>query len=65
MKPPLVLCLLMLVLSVAYAQTRPIAHFSCADGWCMAREVDIERLVQYVDMMNKRILELQAKTGCT
>ena len=65
MKILLALCLLMLMLSIAYAQTRPLAHFTCADGWCVAREADVERLMQYVDMMNKRILELQAKTGCT
>ena len=65
MKTLLVLCLLMLVLSIAYAQTRPLANFACQDGWCYAKEEEVKRLIRVIEWMDNKIQELQDRTGCT
>ena len=61
MKTLLVICLLMLVLSIAYAQTQTLANFACVNGTCTVSEADI----RVVEWMGNKILELQSKTGCT
>ena len=65
MKILLALCLLMLVLSIAYAQTQPLANFACKDGWCYAKEEEVKRLIRIIEWMDSKIEELQSKTGCT
>ena len=65
MKTLLVICLLMLVLSIAYAQTQTLANFACVNGTCTVSEAEVERLIRVVEWMGNRILELQSKTGCT
>ena len=65
MKILLALCLLMLVLSIAYAQTQPLANFACKDGWCYAKEEEVKRLILIIEWMDNKIEELQLRTGCT
>jgi len=47
----------------AFPQTEFIV--SCEGGVCQIREADLEKLQYLIDTLVNRILDLQAKTGCS
>ena len=57
--------LFFIIAAIAYAQEVPVAEFSCKDGVCLIQEEQADRLIKMFYWLQQKVLELQAKTGCT
>jgi len=54
-----------LIVAISYVYAQEEFAVVCRDGFCTMKESDLDRLQSIINAMVDRILELQAKTGCT
>ena len=57
--------ILFFVVVVVYAQERDIAHFACNWGVCQVKQSEAQELINQFHSLQKELMDLKAKTGCT